>query len=135
MFNLILMFIQIVGSAPGFPHGVIDPIEVCLVEFLHSPAFSAWLHQKFDVLNFSYMATCIIYCLVIGLQELGELATKYDICLHVDLCLGGFVLPFARKLGYLLQNDTISLGWLHFSFSFPVLNFLFWLNMNFCCCF
>ncbi|XP_042431426.1 sphingosine-1-phosphate lyase-like isoform X1 [Zingiber officinale] len=51
--------IMIVGSAPGFPHGVIDPIE-----------------------------------------ELGELATKYDICLHVDLCLGGFVLPFARKLGY-----------------------------------
>ncbi|KAG6485736.1 hypothetical protein ZIOFF_054301 [Zingiber officinale] len=46
--------IMIVGSAPGFPHGVIDPIE-----------------------------------------ELGELATKYDICLHVDLCLGGFVLPFA----------------------------------------
>lgn len=51
--------ILIVGSAPGFPHGIIDPIE-----------------------------------------ELGELASKYGICLHVDLCLGGFVLPFARKLGY-----------------------------------
>lgn len=51
--------ILIIGSAPGFPHGVIDPIE-----------------------------------------ELGELASRYDICLHVDLCLGGFVLPFARKLGY-----------------------------------
>ncbi|KAH0464432.1 hypothetical protein IEQ34_007218 [Dendrobium chrysotoxum] len=51
--------ILIVGSAPGFPHGVIDPIE-----------------------------------------ELGELASCYDVCLHVDLCLGGFVLPFARKLGY-----------------------------------
>ncbi|KAL0364344.1 UNVERIFIED_CONTAM: Sphingosine-1-phosphate lyase [Sesamum angustifolium] len=32
--------------------------------------------------------------------ELGELASTYKICLHVDLCLGGFVLPFARKLGY-----------------------------------
>lgn len=51
--------IMIVGSAPGFPHGVIDPI-----------------------------------------QELGALALKKRICLHVDLCLGGFVLPFCRKLGY-----------------------------------
>ncbi|KAF8040930.1 hypothetical protein BT93_B2987 [Corymbia citriodora subsp. variegata] len=51
--------ILIVGSAPGFPHGIIDPIE-----------------------------------------ELGELAFTFNICLHVDLCLGGFVLPFARKLGY-----------------------------------
>ncbi|CAI9093188.1 OLC1v1028625C1 [Oldenlandia corymbosa var. corymbosa] len=51
--------IMIVGSAPGFPHGIIDPIE-----------------------------------------ELGELASSFGICLHVDLCLGGFVLPFARKLGY-----------------------------------
>ncbi|PIA51048.1 hypothetical protein AQUCO_01100105v1 [Aquilegia coerulea] len=51
--------ILIVGSAPGFPHGIIDPIE-----------------------------------------ELGELALSFGVCLHVDLCLGGFVLPFARKLGY-----------------------------------
>ncbi|KAJ6347030.1 hypothetical protein OIU76_003677 [Salix suchowensis] len=50
--------VLIVGSAPGFPHGIIDPIE-----------------------------------------ELGELAFSYGICFHVDLCLGGFVLPFARKLG------------------------------------
>ena len=33
------------------------------------------------------------------LQELGELASSSGICLHVDFCLGGFVLPFARKLG------------------------------------
>ncbi|KAK4762609.1 hypothetical protein SAY86_008377 [Trapa natans] len=51
--------ILIVGSAPGFPHGIIDPIE-----------------------------------------ELGALASSYNICFHVDCCLGGFVLPFARKLGY-----------------------------------
>ncbi|MED6144709.1 Dihydrosphingosine phosphate lyase [Stylosanthes scabra] len=51
--------ILIVGSAPGFPHGIIDPIE-----------------------------------------ELGHLASNFGICLHVDLCLGGFVLPFARELGY-----------------------------------
>lgn len=34
------------------------------------------------------------------LQELGQIASSFDICLHVDLCLGGFVLPFAQKLGY-----------------------------------
>ncbi|XP_021723067.1 sphingosine-1-phosphate lyase-like [Chenopodium quinoa] len=51
--------ILIVGSAPGFPHGIIDPIE-----------------------------------------ELGKLAMSFGVCFHVDLCLGGFVLPFARKLGY-----------------------------------
>jgi hypothetical protein len=28
------------------------------------------------------------------------LALQFGICTHVDLCLGGFVLPFAQKLGY-----------------------------------
>lgn len=51
--------IALVGSAPGFPHGVIDPIE-----------------------------------------ELSEIARERGIGLHTDACLGGFVLPFAQKLGY-----------------------------------
>jgi len=51
--------IVIVGSAPQFPHGVIDPIE-----------------------------------------QLSELARENDIGFHTDACLGGFVLPFAEKLGY-----------------------------------
>jgi glutamate/tyrosine decarboxylase-like PLP-dependent enzyme len=50
--------IALVGSAPGFPHGVIDPIE-----------------------------------------ELSALALRHGLGLHVDGCLGGFFLPFARKLG------------------------------------
>lgn len=37
---------------------------------------------------------------MIYMQELGELASSYGVCFHVDLCLGGFVLPFARQLGY-----------------------------------
>ncbi|HZH17957.1 MAG TPA: aminotransferase class V-fold PLP-dependent enzyme [Archangium sp.] len=49
----------LIGSAPGFPHGIIDPIE-----------------------------------------ELSELARKRGIGFHTDACLGGFVLPWARKLGY-----------------------------------
>jgi len=51
--------IVLVGSAPSFPHGTIDPIT-----------------------------------------ELSELARQRGIGFHTDACLGGFVLPFADKLGY-----------------------------------
>jgi sphinganine-1-phosphate aldolase len=51
--------VVIVGSAPSFPHGAIDPIE-----------------------------------------ELSELAREHGIGFHTDACLGGFVLPWAEKLGY-----------------------------------
>jgi sphinganine-1-phosphate aldolase len=51
--------IVIVGSAPSFPHGAIDPIA-----------------------------------------ELSELARQHKVGFHTDACLGGFVLPWAEKLGY-----------------------------------
>jgi len=51
--------VVIVGSAPCFPHGVIDPI-----------------------------------------RELSELAREKGIGFHTDACLGGFVLPWAERLGY-----------------------------------
>ena len=51
--------VVIVGSAPSFPHGMIDPIET-----------------------------------------LSELARERGIGFHTDACLGGFVLPWAEKLGY-----------------------------------
>jgi len=38
------------------------------------------------------------------IEDLSKIATKYDIGLHVDACLGGFVLPFARDLGYTLPK-------------------------------
>jgi sphinganine-1-phosphate aldolase len=50
--------ILLVGSAPQYPHGVVDPIE-----------------------------------------ELGALALEKDLLLHVDACVGGFILPFLEKLG------------------------------------
>ncbi len=34
------------------------------------------------------------------ISELGELATNFDIPLHVDSCLGGFILPFVERLGF-----------------------------------
>ncbi|MBT9166616.1 MAG: putative sphingosine-1-phosphate lyase [Chloroflexi bacterium] len=51
--------IVIAGSAPSFPHGIIDPIE-----------------------------------------ELSELARANGVGFHTDACLGGFVLPWAKRLGY-----------------------------------
>jgi glutamate/tyrosine decarboxylase-like PLP-dependent enzyme len=51
--------VVIVGSAPSFPHGMMDPIE-----------------------------------------DLSALAQAKGIGCHVDACLGGFVLPWAEKLGY-----------------------------------
>ncbi len=49
----------IVGSAPQYPHGVIDPIE-----------------------------------------DLGELAARRGVPLHVDACFGGFLLPWLERLGH-----------------------------------
>ncbi len=50
--------IMLVGSAPSYPHGVIDPIE-----------------------------------------KLGQVALQNRLSLHVDSCLGGFLLPFIEKNG------------------------------------
>jgi sphinganine-1-phosphate aldolase len=51
--------IMLVGSAPSFPHGVIDPIAA-----------------------------------------LGAVAQRRDVWLHVDACVGGYVAPFVKELGY-----------------------------------
>lgn len=51
--------IMLVGSAPAYPQGVVDPID-----------------------------------------EIADLARAHDLWLHVDACVGGFMLPFVRSLGY-----------------------------------
>ena len=50
--------IGIVGSAPNWPYGHVDPIE-----------------------------------------QFGKLALEHDLWLHVDACVGGYILPFMRELG------------------------------------
>ncbi len=60
--------IAIVGSAPTFPHGVVDPIP-----------------------------------------ELSEIALKYKVGLHVDACLGGFILPWIKKLDFDVPDFDFSL--------------------------
>ncbi|MFI5099963.1 MAG: aminotransferase class V-fold PLP-dependent enzyme [Actinomycetes bacterium] len=39
------------------------------------------------------------YGLIDPIEELAELATEHDLGLHVDGCLGGFVLPWIERLG------------------------------------
>ncbi len=59
--------ILMVGSAPSYAHGAIDPIE-----------------------------------------ELGEIAARHEILLHVDSCVGGMYLPFAKELGADIPNFNLS---------------------------
>jgi glutamate/tyrosine decarboxylase-like PLP-dependent enzyme len=58
---------MIIGSAPGYPHGVYDPIE-----------------------------------------QLGALAKDRGLWLHVDACVGGFLAPFVRDLGYPIPPFDLS---------------------------
>lgn len=51
--------IALVGSAPNYPHGLIDPIE-----------------------------------------DIAALAAEHGLGMHVDACLGGFLLPWVEALGY-----------------------------------
>ncbi|MEM7036809.1 MAG: aspartate aminotransferase family protein [Bacteroidota bacterium] len=60
--------ILLVGSAPSYPHGVVDPI-----------------------------------------RDLSDLALENNLLLHVDACIGGFMLPFARKLGYAIPDFDFAL--------------------------
>lgn len=58
---------MLVGSAPQFAHGTIDPIT-----------------------------------------EIGKLGIKYKLPVHVDACLGGFLVPFMRESGYPIQPFDFS---------------------------
>ncbi|MBI5567199.1 MAG: aminotransferase class V-fold PLP-dependent enzyme, partial [Chloroflexi bacterium] len=62
--NTILM----VGSAPSYPQGVVDPI-----------------------------------------RELAQAALRHNVLFHTDACVGGMLLPFVRKLGYMLNWITFDL--------------------------
>lgn len=60
--------ILLVGSAPAYPHGVVDPIG-----------------------------------------DLAQLAAARGLLMHVDACVGGMLLPFARRLGYPVPDFDFSL--------------------------
>ena len=43
------------------------------------------------------------------IKGLSDLAVQYDVGLHVDMCLGGFVLPFGKKMGYNIPDFDFDL--------------------------
>jgi hypothetical protein len=45
-------------------------------------------------------APCYPQGVIDPISELSSIAMKHKVGLHVDCCLGGFVLPFAKRLGY-----------------------------------
>jgi glutamate/tyrosine decarboxylase-like PLP-dependent enzyme len=59
--------ILLVGSAPSYGHGVVDPIT-----------------------------------------ELGAIALERDLWFHVDACIGGFLLPYLRRLGAPIPDFDLS---------------------------
>ncbi len=59
--------VLLVGSAPAYPQGVVDPI-----------------------------------------RELARLASRNKILMHVDACVGGFMLPFVRRLGFPIPDFDLS---------------------------
>ncbi|MEM7334986.1 MAG: aspartate aminotransferase family protein [Chloroflexota bacterium] len=59
--------ILMVGSAPAYPHGAIDPIS-----------------------------------------DLAQIAQENGILFHVDACVGGFILPFIKKVGYEIPDFDLS---------------------------
>ncbi len=61
--------VLVVGSAPNYPYGSIDPIA-----------------------------------------ELGELAQRRALWLHVDACVGGYLAPFARQIGRALPTFDFSIA-------------------------
>jgi glutamate/tyrosine decarboxylase-like PLP-dependent enzyme len=48
------------------------------------------------------------YGTVDPIGELGAIALEHEIGLHVDSCLGGFILPFGRELGYDIEPFDFS---------------------------
>jgi len=45
-------------------------------------------------------APCFSYGTFDPISELGRLAIEHDVWLHVDACIGGYLAPFVKELGY-----------------------------------
>lgn len=71
-----------------------------------------WVRRAVDADTVAVVASACNYGYgtVDPVPELGALALERGVGLHVDACLGGFILPFARELGYDVP---------HFDFTVP----------------
>jgi sphinganine-1-phosphate aldolase len=61
-----------------------------------------WVKANIDVNTVAIIGSACNYGYgtVDPITELGAIALEHEIGLHVDSCLGGFILPFGRELGY-----------------------------------
>jgi glutamate/tyrosine decarboxylase-like PLP-dependent enzyme len=53
-------------------------------------------------------APCLPYGTIDCVAELGNVALDHGLWLHVDACIGGYLAPFVRKLGYSLPDFDFS---------------------------
>lgn len=53
-------------------------------------------------------APCFPHGVVDHVEDIARVTRRAGVLLHVDACLGGFVLPFARKLGYAIPAFDFS---------------------------
>ncbi|KAL6750488.1 PLP-dependent transferase [Haematococcus lacustris] len=53
-------------------------------------------------------APCFPHGVVDAVEDIAQVCRRAGVCLHVDACLGGFVLPFAHKLGYPIPGFDFS---------------------------
>lgn len=53
-----------------------------------------------DTVMLAGSAPCFPYGVIDPIAELGELAQRLDVWLHVDACVGGYLAPFVRDIGY-----------------------------------
>lgn len=82
---------------------------------------SSFLVDPDEVVKAIGDSTCVIvasapsfpYGGIDPIEELGKISLKYNLWLHVDACVGGFILPFLKKLGISIKN---------FDFSVPGVN-------------
>jgi len=57
-------------------------------------------YMNSNVIMIYSSAPCYPQGVIDPIDELSSIALKYDIGLHVDACLGGFILPFAKMMNY-----------------------------------
>jgi sphinganine-1-phosphate aldolase len=53
-------------------------------------------------------APSLPYGIIDPVESIGRLALEHDIWLHVDACIGGYLAPFAKKLGYPVPQFDLS---------------------------
>ena len=71
--------------------------------------YNAKCSNIFLLISFCSSACSFPHGVIDPIAELSEIGLSNDIGLHVDCCLGGFVLPFAKKMGYCIPEFDFSL--------------------------